>query len=140
MVVVISFKIWCAFEIIQTLVHLLILLPQTMNNPNSWATVSQWRRYFEYEDEREREQEDAIAEIIDEQYTNETMRPIATEQSQQFLRHETLQAYRLQQIRSETQPAPVMSEPPTRPDQERMQPRRSLEIPVGEDEARYLPQ
>mmetsp|Transcript_7479 Transcript_7479/g.10880 ORF Transcript_7479/g.10880 Transcript_7479/m.10880 type:complete len:120 (+) Transcript_7479:124-483(+) len=65
-----------ATRILQIIRHLGHQTAQTLNSPNSWATIALWRRFFEYRDQQELEQEAAIEDVIDQVVTTETLRPI----------------------------------------------------------------
>ena len=118
---------------------------QTNNCPNSWASIALWRRFFENQEQEQRDIEEMLAEVVDERYNTETMRPIDSSHHAELRRQETRRAHQdaiqfsiPQQPRSEfsTQP-PVIEQ--ARSEQERIH-RPNLEIPGGENPARYLPQ
>mmetsp|Transcript_3883 Transcript_3883/g.6498 ORF Transcript_3883/g.6498 Transcript_3883/m.6498 type:complete len:110 (+) Transcript_3883:295-624(+) len=109
-----------------------------MNNPNSWATVSLWRRFFQMQEQRELEFEEALEELVNQAHTAETMRPIDSEYSVGLRRQATREAYRdAMQFSAVSSSATTSSS--RRTEQERMA-RPNLEIPVGDNAALYLPQ
>eukprot|EP00545_Synedropsis_sp_CCMP1620_P014766 CAMPEP_0119030490 /NCGR_PEP_ID=MMETSP1176-20130426/41057_1 /TAXON_ID=265551 /ORGANISM="Synedropsis recta cf, Strain CCMP1620" /LENGTH=129 /DNA_ID=CAMNT_0006986861 /DNA_START=58 /DNA_END=447 /DNA_ORIENTATION=- len=111
---------------------------RTMNNPNSWATVSLWRRFFQMQEQRELEFEEALEELVNQAHTAETMRPIDSEYSVGLRRQATREAYRdAMQFSAVSSSATTSSS--RRTEQERMA-RPNLEIPVGDNAALYLPQ
>ena len=75
-----------------------------MTQPNSWATISLWRRFFQLQEEEQQEEQREMEEILDEIFTAPVMRPIATEQNR-ALRAQVLDEHyrdlRAQQQRNE---------------------------------------
>lgn len=126
-------------RIIANYIAVALVFCQTMNNPNSWATVSQWRRFFEMQEQQELAFEEALEELVDQSHTVETMRPIESDYSMEVRRQELRDVHRDAIRFAMTVPPPSEPEPPSRTEQQRIT-RPDLEIPVGENASRYLPQ
>jgi uncharacterized protein HemX len=109
-----------------------------MKDPNSWATVSQWRRFFEMQEQQELAFEEALEKLVDQSHTVETMRPIDSDYSVE-MRRQALRDVHRDAIRFATTVPPPEPEPPSSTEQQRIT-RPDLEIPVGENASRYLPQ
>mmetsp|Transcript_16008 Transcript_16008/g.27106 ORF Transcript_16008/g.27106 Transcript_16008/m.27106 type:complete len:127 (-) Transcript_16008:285-665(-) len=54
---------------------------RTLNQPNAWATISLWRRFFQLQEDERLEEQREIEEILDEIFSAPTMRPIATQEN-----------------------------------------------------------
>lgn len=52
---------------------------QTTAAPNSWATVSLWRRFFQLKDEQEDEMLDVVARALEAEISEREVRPIHCE-------------------------------------------------------------
>mmetsp|Transcript_17575 Transcript_17575/g.22198 ORF Transcript_17575/g.22198 Transcript_17575/m.22198 type:complete len:137 (-) Transcript_17575:17-427(-) len=63
-------------------------------NPNSWATVGLWRRFFELKEQEEQENYESVVEILQELYDGPSLRPIESEQAIQTRREMMRDYYR----------------------------------------------
>jgi hypothetical protein len=56
-----------------------LLYPQTTVQPNGWAAVSLWRRFFQLQEDEKEEMMDAVARALEGQIDERQVRPIACE-------------------------------------------------------------
>eukprot|EP00543_Licmophora_paradoxa_P008476 CAMPEP_0202445848 /NCGR_PEP_ID=MMETSP1360-20130828/4581_1 /ASSEMBLY_ACC=CAM_ASM_000848 /TAXON_ID=515479 /ORGANISM="Licmophora paradoxa, Strain CCMP2313" /LENGTH=139 /DNA_ID=CAMNT_0049062243 /DNA_START=8 /DNA_END=427 /DNA_ORIENTATION=+ len=103
---------------------------RTADNPNSWATISLWRRFFQIKEEEEKEEQSMIEEIYQSIYPKEKLRPIESDNARQMRQEETKAAHRAATIpRAEIQhQAPAPQPTPVERQQNAMRQAREQQI------------
>ena len=94
-----------------------------------------WRRFFQEEEQKERLLEEMFMEVIDERHTMETMRPIDSWFHTDERRLETLRAHRDAIQGASRVPPPQIPQETTQ-----LIHFPVLQIPFGDNPARYMPQ
>mmetsp|Transcript_4022 Transcript_4022/g.6290 ORF Transcript_4022/g.6290 Transcript_4022/m.6290 type:complete len:120 (+) Transcript_4022:50-409(+) len=118
-----------ATRILQIIRHFGHQTAQTSSGPNSWAVIAVWRRFFEYKDQLELEQEIAIEGVIDQACTTEKLRPVEFHRNN--LQREIRSAHHDSIARSRHSFPAHESRRIARPD---------LSIPLINEDPMYLPQ
>mmetsp|Transcript_29899 Transcript_29899/g.68982 ORF Transcript_29899/g.68982 Transcript_29899/m.68982 type:complete len:119 (+) Transcript_29899:194-550(+) len=87
---------------------------RTLDQPNAWATVSLWRRFFAMQEEEAQEERREIESILEEIFSAEEIRPIATQRAESQ-RQQVLQQYYRSILTLRASP-PTVEEGPDQPD------------------------
>eukprot|EP00540_Astrosyne_radiata_P021538 CAMPEP_0116850560 /NCGR_PEP_ID=MMETSP0418-20121206/16224_1 /TAXON_ID=1158023 /ORGANISM="Astrosyne radiata, Strain 13vi08-1A" /LENGTH=144 /DNA_ID=CAMNT_0004482463 /DNA_START=117 /DNA_END=552 /DNA_ORIENTATION=- len=93
--------------------HCLVLFVD-FGSPNAWATVSLWRRFFAMQEEEAQEERREIESILEEIFSAEEIRPIATQRAESQ-RQQVLQQYYRSILTLRASP-PTVEEGPDQPD------------------------